>query len=116
MVERKRELAFLLFAIALETSVLPRQGQRLSYRLRRRVARLLDKRAGRRKEIEDMAKTLYNVRSKIVHSGSYEVTDNDLGTLRSLTTAVLVRLLRQRRLLKAEARGFEDWWETLVSS
>jgi hypothetical protein len=113
LVELNREQAFLLFAIALESSVLPAQHPEQTYRLSLRLARLLSRGPERRKEVKTMVTRLYGVRSAVVHSGSYQVTDEDLWRLRSLATEVLSRLLRQRKLLNATAETLEEWWERL---
>jgi hypothetical protein len=78
-VERRREEAFLLYAIALETMLLPTQAQELGYRLRLRAAHVLGKTVAARKRIAADLAALYTVRSKIVHAGWYQVTDEDYG-------------------------------------
>jgi hypothetical protein len=52
---------------------------------------------------------LYDVRSSIVHSGSYEVSDADLGQLRSLAKATLLRLVDQRRLWNMTVKELDEW-------
>lgn len=114
-VESKREQSFLLFAIALETVVLPLHSQELTYRLSLRVSTLLGRtnaqRAGIRKAVSDF----YGVRSKIAHSGSYEVTDENLGRLRWITKAALLKLLPRRSLWKWPVQTFDAWLEERVT-
>ena len=114
-VEPKREQSFLLFAIALEAAALPVHNQEITYRLSLRVARLLGRSREQRAEVTKSVADLYGVRSKIVHSGSYEVTDEDLGRLRWLTKAVLLRLLRRRSLWRSSPNELETWLEGLVT-
>ncbi|MEK6209380.1 MAG: hypothetical protein AABM64_03255 [Pseudomonadota bacterium] len=114
-VEPKREQSFLLFAIALEAAALPVRNQEITYRLSLRVARLLGRSRERRAEVTKSVADLYSVRSKIVHSGSYEVTDEDLGRLRWLTKTVLLRLLRRRSLWKSSPHELDRWIEGLVT-
>lgn len=114
-VEPKRELSFLLFAIALEAAVLPEHNQELTYRLSLRVAGLMGRSREQRVEIRQWVAALYGVRSKIVHSGSYEVTDEDLGRLRWLTKSVLLRLLRRRSLWKSSLSDLGTWFEGRVT-
>lgn len=65
-VETKREEAFLLFAISLETLVLPESDKdELTYRLRTRVPHLLAGSRIQRKELSDKLKKLYRARSRI---------------------------------------------------
>ena len=115
-VESRREQSFLLFAIALEAAILPeRQHQELTYRLGIRVARLLGKNPFDRKDIHRSLARLYGVRSTIVHSGDYEVTDEDLGLLRALTKRVLVRLLRRRKGWNERPTALASWLDGLVT-
>ena len=114
-VEPKREQSFLLFAIALEAAALPEHNQELTYRLSLRVARLLGRSREQRAEVKKSVAALYDVRSKIVHSGSYEVTDEDLGRLRWLTKTVLLSLLRRRSLWRSSPNELDTWIEGLVT-
>lgn len=98
-IEREREQQFLLQAISLETAVLPVQGSELTYRLAVRVARLLANKPERRAWIQETVVRLYKVRSAIVHSGSYEVADEDLRLLKEIAARTLLTLLGRERLL-----------------
>lgn len=113
-VEPIREQSFLLFAIALESAVLPEQAEELNYRLSLRVSRLAGGDRAHRSEVKRSVRGLYKVRSKIVHSGFYEVTDEDLGRLRWLTKVVLLRLLRKRRLWNQPRKQLEEWLDSLT--
>ena len=96
---REPEEQFLLHAISLETAVLPVQASELTYRLAVRVARLLTTNPTKRAWLRKVVEGLYGVRSAIVHSGSYEVADNDLRLLKEIASKTLISLLRHRRLL-----------------
>ena len=87
----------------------------MTYRLSLRVARLLGRSREQRAEVKKSVADLYDVRSKIVHSGSYEVTDEDLGRLRWLTKTVLLMLLRRRSLWKSSPNELDRWLEGLVT-
>lgn len=109
-VERQREQSFLLFAISLETMMLPvKETQGLGHRLRLRVAHLLGRSIEARQRIAKDVSRLYAVRSKIVHAGSYEVTDADLGRLRQLVKSCLLRLLAIRKLHAMERDDYSEW-------
>ncbi len=110
-IEREREQQFLLQAISLETAVLPIQGSELTHRLAVRVARLLAKTPERRAWIQDEVERLYDVRSAIVHSGSYEVADKDLRLLKEIAARTLLTLLRRRRLLAEEPKALNAMFE-----
>ena len=78
-VPERLEESFLLYAIALECIVLPgTDGGELRHRLSQRVARLLGGDMGDRVVLQKKTKKLYDIRSKIVHSGFYEVNEDDL--------------------------------------
>ena len=115
-VEPKREQAFLLFAIALETLILPESdSQELTYRLRVRVAHLLGKDRSRRAELSSTIRDLYKIRSKIVHSGSYQVTDETLGQLRSIVKRAILRVLLHRTIRQFQtANDLASWFEARV--
>ena len=68
--EIRREEAFLLYAIALESIVLADSDPiELTYRLRVRIAHLLGNSPEARRNIFSKVGHLYDIRSKIVHSG-----------------------------------------------
>ncbi len=93
-VEGKKEEAFLLYAISLESLVLlDNEKEELTYRLRTRVAHLLGKDIENRKKISAKVRDLYKIRSKIVHSGWYQVTDADLSLMRLYSKGCILRIL-----------------------
>jgi hypothetical protein len=116
--EPVREKKFLLFAIALETLMLPGNTKdELTYRLKVRVAHLLGGSAAQRAELAALIGHLYDRRSAVVHAGSYEVTDEDLGRLRSITKACIVRTLVDRRLSQlATVKQVVAWFDNRVLS
>jgi hypothetical protein len=115
-VELRREQSFLLFAIALESAVLPlKTNQELNFRLAVRTARLLGKTAAEREGMQKSVRDLYGLRSEIVHSGSYEVTDEDLGQLRTLTKRVLIHLLQRKNAWQEKPKTLDEWFDKLVA-
>ncbi|HEV2085309.1 MAG TPA: hypothetical protein VGR09_09510 [Gemmatimonadales bacterium] len=91
-VDLRREEAFLLYAIALEAFLLAESDrQELTYRLRLRVAHLLGRTGEERGSLFKKVKHLYEIRSAIVHNGHYQVTEADLGLMRSVASWSLVR-------------------------
>lgn len=112
-VDARPEEAFLLYAIALESLLLgPGKAMEPTYRLRLRVAHLLGSDEVSRKELVGVVGELYDVRSKIVHAGKYQVTDDDLGLIRYLTTQSISRILifQPFALMKKHAE-LEEWFE-----
>lgn len=112
-IEIRREHAFLLYAIALESAVLPGGNtEQLGYRLRMRVAHLLETQVEKRNDLVRRVRDLYNIRSKIVHSGWYQLSDEDLERIRWICKAVLLRLLTHRSLSgMSSVVDLEAWFE-----
>jgi hypothetical protein len=92
--EIRKEEAFLLYAISLESLILlDNEREELSYRLRTRIAHLLGIDTGGRLEISKKVGELYSTRSKIVHRGWFQVTDADLGLMRFYAKMSVLRIL-----------------------
>ncbi len=108
-VARRREESFLLYAIALESMVLPtHDSQGSGFRLRLRVAHLLGRtKEGRDKLLKDV-NALYAKRSQIAHAGSYDVTEEDLSRIRSITKGMLLRLATLKKLHNVTRQSFSQ--------
>jgi hypothetical protein len=93
-VDVRKEEAFLLYAIALESLVLIEgDKEELKYRLQIRIAHLLGNTVEGRRELSSEVGRLYNIRSQIVHSGRFQVTDSDLSLMRSIAKNCIMRLI-----------------------
>lgn len=93
-VDNRREEAFLLYMIALESIMLAENDRdELGYRLRVRVAHLLGRDLQARRRLSEQVRDLYRIRSQIIHSGKYEVKYADLGLIRSITKKCILRIL-----------------------
>ena len=111
--DETREQAFLNFAIAIESLLGDKDSQgEITYKLAMRCAHLLSSDIEKRRQIRDSLKKLYGVRSKIVHRGSLEVTDSQLGTIRTFARHALVKVLKSEdiRDLKTDDE-FIQWFE-----
>lgn len=115
-VEPRREQAFVLYVVALETIILPASDQReLAYRLRIRTAQLLEVRPEQRDELCNTIKRLYEIRSKIVHSGSYDVTDEDLAQLEVIVRRAILRIIHHRAICRFKRpKELDNWFERKV--
>jgi hypothetical protein len=115
-IEDRKEEAFLLYAIALESLVLAEnQKDELGYRLSIRVAHLLGDNVQHREDITKRIKELYEIRSKIVHSGFYQVTDADLGDMRKITKGCILRILKDKELFEIKSTvEFIKWFENRI--
>jgi hypothetical protein len=92
-VESKPQLAFLLFAIALESVVLGKQIKaEITYQLSARVAHLLASTIDARRSMVAQVNDLYKLRSAIVHSGENEVSETDMYTIRGICLSSLQTL------------------------
>jgi hypothetical protein len=76
-VEMNREQKFLLYAIALESVMLPEIKDELGYRLSVYTANLLEKNVNARRKLQREVKQLYKERSATVHDGD-AITDQSL--------------------------------------
>lgn len=89
------EQAFLFYTIALESIILcDNDRDELRYRLSLRIAHLLGSSGQSRPGIAKLVKDLYDIRSKIVHNGNFEIVDTDLSSLRFIVKSCLIHLLR----------------------
>jgi hypothetical protein len=118
-VEARPEEAFLLYAIALESLLLGRDVKtELTYRLAVRCAHIVggptleDK-----KRVIDQIQSLYQLRSRIVHSGSFVVGEPQLALIRdyALLTVLLV-VDRAPFDSMRTVKEFETWLENQVLS
>jgi hypothetical protein len=88
-IDVRKEEAFLLYAIALESIVLAEVDKdELIYRLRTRIAHLLGSTLKERLNISKEVGRLYGIRSSIVPNGTYEVLDQDVSLMRNIAKIV----------------------------
>ena len=114
--EIRKETAFLLYAIALESIVLSDNYRtELTYRLRVRTAHLLADGIDSRRDLFSKLGKLYEIRSEIVHNGRYQVTDADLSLLRSITKAALIRICTGTEFLSMRSgKELGKWFQDRV--
>lgn len=112
-VDETREQSFLSFAIAIESLLGDKNSQgEITYKLATRGAHLLGANAEKRGQIRDDLKRLYGVRSKIVHRGSLEVTDLELGQIRNYARYALVSVLTNKEFDHLSSdQQFIAWFE-----
>ena len=114
--EQNLEEAFLLYAIALETLMLPEGTQHeLRFRLALRVACFLGDDYEERRHIVERIKNLYDIRSKIVHSGSFQVSKHEVMSMNSITKQAVLKALVDPRLRACKQRkDAAKWFEERV--
>ena len=114
-VERVRETSFLMFVIALESLILPGKNPGLNYRLSQRVAWLFGRNFGERQEMKDLIKELYGTRSKIIHSGHYEISEEDHIKTHRIVKSSILRLLTDQNIKNFRKQGqLESWLDNLT--
>lgn len=114
-VDRRREESFLLYAISLETLVLlENENGELTYRLSTRVAHLIGKDLASRKNISDNVRYLYGIRSRIVHSGSYQVTDADLSLIGLYTKLCILTILNHEPFVSMTKNDLVNWFNDRI--
>lgn len=115
-IDSRKEEAFLLYAIALESLILL-EGDKdeLKYRLKIRIAHLLGSNTKARKEISKQIGRLYDIRSSIVHSGDFQVTDADLSLMRSATKNCILAILTNESFSgMATAEDLVAWFDDQI--
>lgn len=117
-VDKRPEEAFLHYAIALECATLGRKDNvELTYRLSMRTALLVGNTPDDRLEIKKKVRDLYDIRSKIVHSGHYEVADSDLSLIRYYAKRCIIRILTEKPFLSMEKeKDLNAWFEEALLS
>ena len=116
VISNRREDAFLFYAIALESIVLvDNENAELSYRLRIRIAHLVTSNPKNRKEVVNTVRELYNLRSKLVHDGKYEITDLELNSMKSISIRCIQRLCIDPIFQNITSpEDFSDWLEDQI--
>ena len=116
VIANRREDAFLFYAIALESIVLvDNEKAELSYRLRIRIAHLITSTPKNRKEVVNAVRELYNLRSKLVHDGKYQITDLELNSMKSISIRCIQRLCIDPIFQNITSpEDFSDWLEDQI--
>ena len=84
---------FLFLMVALECAVLPRRVEEIAESLSSRTTRILHDGNGDPDSLKQEVKRLYNLRSRQVHDGSLEITENDLGQLHGIALEAVLDIL-----------------------
>jgi hypothetical protein len=112
-VEPRIEDAFLLFAVSMESLLLERnEKSEIAETLALRLAHLISGPGTRLMVYRDMKK-LYGIRSKIVHSGSFDVGEDQLSEIRYYTRVALLTMLLSPQLSGLSTdRELTDWFRS----
>jgi hypothetical protein len=110
-VEDRREEAFLLFVVSLESLLLDNQdNQQLRYRFGIRGAHLLGTTLKAKTDINKKLKDIYDLRSAVVHSGSTEITDANRDTVHYFARRALYRVLVTKPFTDMATEAELDQW------
>lgn len=112
--ERRREEAFLLYAIALEALLTkPNARAGVTERLKLRVAHLVHRKPAARRTLASTMERLYRIRSALVHTGtSDELSDQDLKIVERVIDLALWTMLTQKPFAQMKSAGeFEKWFD-----
>lgn len=110
-VESNPHISFLLFAIALESAVLGKEREELTLQLAVRTAHLLSAGMEGRRQTYDRVKRLYATRSKVVHTGSKNVTLQEVAEIKYICLSALYSLLSYDRVSSfKEERDLNQWF------
>lgn len=118
-VEVRREEAFLLYAIALESLLLARDTKtEIAQRLAVRCAQLGGgPTLNDKKLVVEQILSLYQIRSNIVHSGNFLVRDDELGLIRTYAVLTLFLILDSEPFCSMrEVRELESWFQAQLLS
>src|SRR5579864_121208 len=110
-VDMRPEESFLLYMIALEGLVLGSDTKtNITHQLKLKAAHLIRKTKEERKKLFSRLGHLYGVRSRIVHSGSFEVTDAEVREIRYYTKLALLTVLVQSPFRDMTSEDEFDRW------
>jgi len=112
-VEREPQLSFLLFAIALESTVLGAQVKaEIAYQLSARIVHLFGGDVARRRQLAKRVNDLYRLRSNIVHKGDTDIERNDLLRMwRTCMYALSILATNPKFSLMTDSEGLDRWFE-----
>lgn len=97
LVNEKREMAFLMFAISLDSLLIPEEyTNSIGKKMGKRISNLIGMNEKRKSEIINEWAKLYSVRSRIVHEGCFEVTDKDLQSIRYYSVVCILHFLKDK--------------------
>lgn len=112
-VDTRNEEAFLLYMIALESLVLMKsEKSETTFQLKLKAAHLLKTTVRARKDLAARLGKLYRLRSQIVHSGNFHVTESEVSEIREYTKKALVTVVNSEEFKNMTTeQEFDDWLE-----
>jgi len=118
LTRHRRDHAFLLNVIALESLMLGEQRNEipgpLQYRLGLRCAHLLADKVDERRRIVSRVRAIYDRRSAIVHQGKSDVTESEVDAAEWLVHRCLQRILARPEIVAGKSEALRQWFEDLI--
>jgi hypothetical protein len=115
----RREEAFLLYMISLESLILSKAGKagKVVDQFTKKAAHLLQRTSGDRKRLMKRLEGLYDIRSEIVHSGRFQVSEFDLDHAREFAKKALFIVSNDTTFQQmTEATHLDDWLTERMNS
>jgi len=109
-VDNRKEEAFLLFTIALESLVIGKKDQEIGFRFKNAVVHLIRKTLEDRIQLFKRLGELYATRSGIVHAGNFQVTDSAVKEVESYTKIACLTLVTDERFRGMNTGDALDEW------
>ncbi len=110
-VDSRREEAFVMYMISLESLVMDRKNKtEITFQLTLRTAHLLKRTASARKHMYKRLGELYGIRSNIVHEGTFRVRETDLREIRQYAKHALVTVLLAKPFCEMTEEAQLDQW------
>jgi hypothetical protein len=115
-VEERREEAFVLFTVALESLLVDKhEKDQITQRFAIRGAHLIGKDYDSRKLLYERLKKLYALRSKIIHSGSTEIADADRNAIAHFVRVAIFTMLKLKPFSDMRTvEEFHTWCEDRI--
>lgn len=109
MWEQREEISFNNYITSLESILLQNKEGELSFRLSLYISFLASREKAHRVVIFDKLRDLYNIRSKITHSGINEISEEDLKQLRHITISVIQGIMFNKKFDFLKSENIEDF-------
>lgn len=114
---RRPDEAFLLFMMAIEAIIMgPNNRDSILYKLLLRVAQVLNLPDAKDKNLlRDHLTRLYDLRSRLVHSGLADINGADVESARSAAKALTVELLKNATFARMKSnKDLDNWFESRI--
>lgn len=106
------ENKFLNLIIAAETLLTPKDGNPITTAIAEGIALILETQVDKRKNLKQLVKRLYGLRSAVSHGGKKVILEADYKTLQAIIGSLILKLLRLKNNFTKQ-QDLLDWIEDL---